>query len=583
MPRWFTQEAAALLLRRFITESRLLGLILACLTGAAGGLIASYMGLAAMALHWWFFGVPFTQRLSGDFVPDLGMVAICLVTGGFLVGISNRIWRLYVKLDIADPIEANALYGGRMTFRGSLFVAGQAIASNGVGASVGLEGGFTQLASAIGSWLGRVLKRPREDMRLLVACGAAGAISGAFDAPFAGLAYGFELVLAAYSPLVLAPVALAAICGKYAAAFSAGHGYHIAINSGLVGANAAPAGLWSLGIGIACGILAIGLMRGVTWLEHLIQLTRLPRFIATTLGGAAMAGVALISSHVLGAGHGAIDVTFAEPQTAPVLAGLLVLKIAACVISIGCGFRGGLFSASLYLGALAGGAAGLLVTGAGFMQPEALAMMMVIAMAAFGAAVVGTPLAMAILAAEMTGQIGIIPDALLAVIAATLVVRALFGYSFSIWRLHVRGSPARSAEDIAWARTIQMKEIMRPDVHKAPDTISCAELLSFYPPGSTKRVVLTDAAGRYRGVCDPSEVAFSARDTSAPAENFAKQKDEFLTLAQSLDDALHWLEKLGRESVIVVRSESDPQVMGVVTESYVLKRYAQELERRKVA
>lgn len=38
-----------------------------------------------------------------------------------------------------DPIEANALHGGRMSVRDSLIVTAQTIISNGFGASVGLE------------------------------------------------------------------------------------------------------------------------------------------------------------------------------------------------------------------------------------------------------------------------------------------------------------------------------------------------------------------------------------------------------------------------------------------------------------
>ncbi|WP_421692912.1 chloride channel protein [Aestuariivirga sp.] len=537
------------------------------------------MGELTIQMHHLLFGVPITARLSGAYVPSTLDVFLWLGLGGLLLGFSNVAWKRFGRGDILDPIEANALYGGRMDVGSSLFVAGQAAIANGVGGSVGIEGGFTQLASALGSWLGRLLGRSRDDVRLLVACGAAGAIAGAFNAPFAGIAYAFELILAAYSPSVLAPIVLASIGGKYAASLTAGHGYRIVLHGDLSAVDHSY--LWAVAIGLLCGLFAILLMYAVTMLERWLSRTHLPMPIITATGGLATAGVAVISPHVMGSGHGGIDFIFANTLSAMALGSIFLLKLLACTVSIGSGFRGGLFSASLFLGALLGGAIGTVVVQAGFMPNSALLGMQVVAMSAFGGAVVGTPMAMAILAAEITAQIGLMPEVLLAVIVATLVVRTLFGYSFSIWRLHVRGSPARSAADIAWARTILMREIMRPDVVKFPDTVTCGELLAKYPPGSIKWVVLVDAEERYMGLCDVAEVAFSSHSPDQPVSAFAHQKSEVLSVRQSLEDAILWFETPGREVAAVVNSLERMEIAGIVTESYVLKRYAQELERRR--
>ena len=100
-----------------------------------------------------------------------------------------------------------------MSLRGSLIVAAQTIWSSGVGAAVGLEAGYTQLASGIGSFVGQAFRLRRGDLRVLVGCGAAGAIAGAFGAPLAGAFYGFELVIGTYSVASLGPVAVAALVG----------------------------------------------------------------------------------------------------------------------------------------------------------------------------------------------------------------------------------------------------------------------------------------------------------------------------------------------------------------------------------
>ena len=98
-----------------------------------------------------------------------------------------------------------------MSIRGSLIVAAQTVWSSGVGASVGLEAGYTQLASGIASGIGRAFRLRRSDMRILVGCGAAAAIAGAFGAPLGGAFYGFELIIGSYSVASLAPVGMAGL------------------------------------------------------------------------------------------------------------------------------------------------------------------------------------------------------------------------------------------------------------------------------------------------------------------------------------------------------------------------------------
>ena len=110
-------------------------------------------------------------------------------------------------------------------FVGSLIVAAETVWSSGVGASVGLEAGYTQLASGIASRLGMAFRLRRADLRILVGCGAAGGIAGAFGAPLAGAFYGFELIIGGYSPNSLAPVGVAALIGYLVAhAIGAGRG-----------------------------------------------------------------------------------------------------------------------------------------------------------------------------------------------------------------------------------------------------------------------------------------------------------------------------------------------------------------------
>src|SRR6185312_13082075 len=133
---------------RALVRARESGLIaVAAVVGTLAGLVVAVMGLGVRLLHALLFGVPLDQHLSGMSALDPLAAVVPPMFGGMVFGIALLVlvrWRPGREI---DPIEANALHGGRMSVRGSVIVAVQTVWSSGVGASVGLEAGYTQLAS----------------------------------------------------------------------------------------------------------------------------------------------------------------------------------------------------------------------------------------------------------------------------------------------------------------------------------------------------------------------------------------------------------------------------------------------------
>ncbi|MGC2046037.1 MAG: chloride channel protein, partial [Pseudolabrys sp.] len=187
-------------------------IVLALIIGAVAGLAVAAMGEAVGLMHQAFFGLDPGERLSGRVSLDPLYAFLTPCVGGLLFGIVTAYITRRRGVEV-DPIEANALHGGRMSMRGSLIVAAQTVWSSGIGASVGLEAGYTQLASGIASAIGRAFRLRRSDMRILVGCGSAAAIAAAFGAPLGGAFYGFELIIGSYSIASLAPVGMASLVG----------------------------------------------------------------------------------------------------------------------------------------------------------------------------------------------------------------------------------------------------------------------------------------------------------------------------------------------------------------------------------
>jgi len=157
-------------------------ILLAAIVGVLGGAVVAGMGIGVDILHEVFFNLAPGERLSGRLSLDPWLAVLVPLSGGILFGIASEVIARWRPEREVDPIEANALHGGRMSLIGSMIVAAQTMWSSGVGASVGLEAGYTQIASGIASRIGHAFRLRRGDLRILVGCGAAAGIAGALMA-----------------------------------------------------------------------------------------------------------------------------------------------------------------------------------------------------------------------------------------------------------------------------------------------------------------------------------------------------------------------------------------------------------------
>ena len=230
LPARSTHSPVAALARRFrgiIRGSEAWLVLLGALSGVASGLAVALMGTTSNAMHTLFFGVR-NGRVSGMAHLDRGLAVP--IIGGLILGVASWAWSRRRRVTPIDPVEANALHGGRMSLRDSVWVTLQTLVSNGCGASVGLEAGYAQIGSGLASKLGMGLRLRRNDLRVMVGCGAAGAIGAAFGAPLTGAFYAFELIVGAYSVSNVAPILAASVAGVLTARAVRAVTYHIAVD-----------------------------------------------------------------------------------------------------------------------------------------------------------------------------------------------------------------------------------------------------------------------------------------------------------------------------------------------------------------
>jgi chloride channel protein, CIC family len=565
---------------RAVVRARESSLIaLAALVGAIAGLVVAAMSIGVDVLHQLLFRLDPGVRLSGLLRLDPVVALTVPLAGGAVFGIATELiarWRPEREI---DPIEANALHGGRMSLLGSIIVAAQTVWSSGVGASVGLEAGYTQLGGGIASRLGMAFRLRRADLRILVGCGAAGGIAGAFGAPLAGAFYGFELIIGGYSPSSLAPVAAAALIG-----FLVAHALAPA-DIGVVAPERMAVGVHDLVIAATIGLLAaalgILLMRGVALCETLFVRLRVRPALRTTIGGLVVGLLAMVTPQVLSSGHGALRLSGVFTLSLWTVAAILVLKIAASIVSLGSGFRGGLFFSSLLMGALGGDLLAIALTMAwpsGHFDPNAYAL---IGMSALSASVVGGPLTMTFIALETTGDLWLTTAVLIAVIISAQMTREVFGYSFATWRFHLRGETIRSAADIGWMRELTVGKMMRRDLRTAAAAGTVGAFRDAFPVGSTTYVIAVDDDKRYAGMVRVADAHAAEVSPGETVRDLLHYANDMLLPGMAIKDAVLAFDRAEAESLPVVDSYLDRRVVGLLTEAHALRRYSAELERRR--
>jgi CIC family chloride channel protein len=565
---------ALVFLRGEIRASELWLVAIATLVGAAAGLATIGIGVAAHTLQMLLYNIDFDERLSALQTVDPSRLG-ALPLGGALLVAMTWAWSRGRATTPVDPVEANALRGGRMSFRDSLFVAAQTICSNGFGASVGLEAAYAQMGGALASITGRFFNLRRSDLRTYVGAGAGAAIGVAFGAPLAGAFYAFEIVIGSYTVANVAAVIAAAIAGWLMTRLV--HFEPMVIPITTPDDYRLAHYLLYAGLGLVCAFYGVAIMRLVGWTELLTGRLTVARPYRPIMGGVILAAIAFFAPQTLSAGHGAMYLDLTAKLGVGALIFLILSKSAASVVSLGFGFRGGLFFASLYLGSLVGRLfAVLLDTYAGAsLDPTAASL---VGLGAVAVAIVGGPLTMSFLVLQTTGDSGLTAATLTASIVASLLVRETFGYSFSTWRLHLRGETIRSAHDVGWLRTLTAGRMMRTDTRTIAAAADLAEFRRRFPLGSTQRVIAVDETNHYAGIV-PTSAVYIDEDGEGVVSELTIHNDDWLAPDMSIKEIMGVFDRTGADELAVLNDRRE--VLGVLSEGYATRRYAEELEKNR--
>jgi CIC family chloride channel protein len=361
--------------------------------------------------------------------PTLGGVVVGIIVSRFLP--SRRTG------GVADVIEARALTGRRLSLREGLLSAFTTAFSLGAGGSAGREGPVIHLGATLANAVGERLHLPDYARRTLMAAGVASAISASFNAPIAGVLFAHEVILGHYASRAFVPVVIASSAGAIVSRLWFGDAAAFIVPSYQI------TSYWEFPafalLGVVCAMVAAAFQFALFSAEYVARRAPVPIWALPICGGLAVGLMGVAFPHVLGVGYEATDLALWGQLPLALMLTLILMKTLATAVTLASRFGGGVFSPSLYLGAMTGGAFGIIAASAFPELASSQALYSILGMGAVAGAVLGAPISTTVIVFELTGGYALSIALLLTVAIAHGANLALHGHSYFQWQLEMRG------------------------------------------------------------------------------------------------------------------------------------------------
>ena len=385
-------------------------------------------GLAAVGFH---FSIRFAERmlceraLHADGAAWLVWGVVTPTLGGLAAGLLLKFVVPNARGSGVPQVKlAYASKDGVVRLRdavGKLFVSSLQIGS---GASLGREGPTVQICSGLASSLGRLARLSPRNRRRLLPVGAAAGIAAAFNAPIAAVTFTIEEVVGTLDQTVLSGVIVAAALAAVIERSVLGTHPVFAVTR-VFGLHDARSLLLYAALGVAAAVLSVLFTDGILRLRRRFrEQRRVPDWAQPAVGGLVTGGLTVAVLYWLGVGGingGGYKVVEASLSGHLPLRALLVLcvaKLVATVFSYASGGAGGIFAPSLFMGAMLGGAFGMLDQYVFQHGDESLGAFALVGMGATFCATIRAPMTSVLIIVELTGGYGLILPLMIANMSA---------------------------------------------------------------------------------------------------------------------------------------------------------------------
>jgi len=553
-------------------------LILAGCVGVLGGLVNFVFFLAIERVQLFFLHDSSDPVSVAEMLPAWQR-AIVPALGGVLAGLILH-WgpRLTGGKPATNLLEAVVAGDGRLPLRSGLVRALSSLASIGTGASLGREGGITQVTATLASKWGQLSNWPPYRLRLLVGCGAASGIAAAYNAPIAGAVFASVVVLGNFSMTLFAPLAFASVVAAMVSRslFGIGPWYSVPTFE-FTRLSQLP---WFILLGVAAGLLGAGFLKLLRASEEQFRRIKLPIYVKLGLGGLIVGAIAMQFPGVFGNGaemtNRVLGGRFPAGE-APLLflGGLLLAKLLATSVTLGSGAVGGLITPTLMLGASLGAAFATALHELKLAENLPTTTFAVVGMGSMLAATTRSPLLAMILVFEICLNYSLMPPLMLGCVVAILTAGRLHDDSIYTEPLRQRGLELgrdSTAAGAAVERTVG--DLMHAPVSPVRDNTPLSDVAERFLTNANNYLPVIDGPGRLIGVValhDLKEFLGDGREVPGViASDVMRPVPRFVTPGQRLTEALPIVFASELRNIPVVNSPAERRLVGSLARAEVM-------------
>jgi CIC family chloride channel protein len=330
------------------------------------------------------------------------------------------------------------------------------------GGAAGPEAPMVAVGAGLGSWAGRRLGIAAEDVRVLVAAGAAAGFAAVFNAPIAGVLFAIEVLLKEFGSQSFAMVMLATVSASVTTRFILGERVFVEVPSTYSFNRISELGFYLI-LAVLAGAFAKLFVAASLFIDKRFEKGVASPMPRAALGGLLLGVLGLALPQALGNGHLVIpDLIRAEaanPWAWAFLLALLFGKLLACPLTVGSGGSGGIFIPYLLMGAALGGLVGRVVN-AYFPWSAPSGAYMLVGMGAVFGGITFAPFTAIILLFELTRDYSIILPMMFTVGITVMVARAIDPHSLEGHKLAKKGVRLHEDPELRVLEKYHVRDIM---------------------------------------------------------------------------------------------------------------------------
>lgn len=389
------------------------------------------------------------------------------LVGGF---IARRFVRTGGTMGIAQIMEVVAVGKRTVKVRQSAARTASSLIVIATGGSEGREGPIIQMAAAFASGVARLVKVSQERAQILVACGMAAGVAGAYNTPISATLFVIELIVGSFSMSIFGPVVVSAVVSSIVTRAVLGDAplYHVPT---FVVTSARQYLLYAP-LGLLAGMGSVFFMRALRLCKRMFHATGWKDEYRMFLGGAGVGLVGLLYADVWGNGFEGTNHVLAAEMSIGALAGLCLAKVVATGLTIGSGGVGGVFTPALMVGATLGAIVG---TAAKLAFPHLDAPVFGCALLGMGGLLAGTtraPFLAIIMMFELTDAPAIVLPMMIVSVLAIIGARVFERESIYVEELRESGVHWHDTPQGTALTSLRVEEIMRAETALHPPSLS---------------------------------------------------------------------------------------------------------------